>query len=429
MASAGGGSSGGGGGEAIGIFGYAAGYYPTKWLKKKKLLPLGIIISSILVVLITVIFITFSFFLAIITLVAGVVGIYTAASGVFAKWKDRAKKAEGKIAVAAQADPTWQPQEVINTTSQLFAQFQHDWGRMDLNAMQRYLTPTYYPHVQLMLYAFTQMNRINTTTDIKFDEAPLIVDVTDVAGRSGDRVVVAFSASANDQLIDTTNNSVIFKTKEPIVEAWHFIRNDDQWQLEAIEPAAANLQAEDANMKQFAASNKMYYSGNWGRFLLPRGGELFGKATFTNSLITNHIIGMWEGNLLVQLYRYGTPNATYEVGQITLPKTYGGIIIKRRQGFSVSKDIFARKPKGYEKVSLEWGDFNKRYDVYATDMERVTTFELLNPAFMAWLYDQNIQVNIEVIENVVYIYGQSLKAQRYDTMMEILKKAHKELKR
>ena len=48
---------------------------------------------------------------------------------------------------------------------------------------------------------------------------------------------------------------------------------------------------------------------------------------------------------------------------------------------------------------------------------------------MAWLYDQDIKVNIEVVDNVVYLYAKlSANEQRYESMLEILKRSHKELK-
>ena len=116
----------------------------------------------------------------------------------------------------------------------------------------------------------------------------------------------------------------------------------------------------------------------------------------------------------------------YLIGQIALPKSYGGILIERNN--SILKKMMS-PPKGYKKVKLEWGDFNKRYRVCATDTDKVTSFELLNPSFMAWLYDQDIKVNIEVVDNVVYLYAKlSQEEQRYAEMLEILKRSHKELK-
>ena len=59
----------------------------------------------------------------------------------------------------------------------------------------------------------------------------------------------------------------------------------------------------------------------------------------------------------------------------------------------------------------------------------MASFELLNPGFMGWLYDQNLRVNIEVVDNVVYFYADVLpNGDKYAEMMTVLQKAYKELK-
>ncbi|MCA9335123.1 DUF3137 domain-containing protein, partial [Candidatus Saccharibacteria bacterium] len=88
-----------------------------------------------------------------------------------------------------------------------------------------------------------------------------------------------------------------------------------------------------------------------------------------------------------------------------------------------------KKPKGYKKYTLEWGDFNNRYNLYATDQDKITSFELLNPSFMAWLYDHAEQVSIEVVDNVVYVHCKSSLQSNYEVMLDILKRAYDELKR
>ena len=201
--------------------------------------------------------------------------------------------------------------------------------------------------------------------------------------------------------------------------------------LEGIDQATEDSAQLVASMQQFAAQYNMYFSPDWGRLLLPTRGELF-KRGFEGADINNHVIGFWTGNLLVQLYTYvaeassSDSAATYIIGQVNLPKSYGGILVERRDSRFLKR---FRAPSGYKKVELEWGDFNKRYQVYATDENQVTSFELLNPSFMAWLYDQNIKVNIEVVDNIVYLYAKiSTGEMRYVEMMDILQKSHKELK-
>ena len=47
----------------------------------------------------------------------------------------------------------------------------------------------------------------------------------------------------------------------------------------------------------------------------------------------------------------------YLIGQIMLPKSYGGILIDRGDNSIFRKRIIS--PIGYKKVEMEWGDFNK----------------------------------------------------------------------
>jgi hypothetical protein len=63
-------------------------------------------------------------------------------------------------------------------------------------------------------------------------------------------------------------------------------------------------------------------------------------------------------------------------------------------------------------------------------MDKVTSFELLNPAFMAELYDMDLPINIEVVDNIVYFYARISQATtRYEDMLKVLQRSHRELKR
>lgn len=160
-----------------------------------------------------------------------------------------------------------------------------------------------------------------------------------------------------------------------------------------------------------------------------------------------YIIGVWSGSLLmyheylVQLYTY-TPllSSSNNVGnslvaQINLPQSYGGIYIAPIQKGIINKAINSFKSRtllnaDYQKYTFEWLDFNNRYQVFATDAGRLATFELLNPGFMAYLYDSDPAVTIEVTDNIVYLYKDSRAVQvaDYEKMMTILNTAFRELR-
>ncbi len=199
--------------------------------------------------------------------------------------------------------------------------------------------------------------------------------------------------------------------------------------LENIEQTTADYTTRSGSIKAFAAQNQLYYSLDWGWLLVPRRGVLFGASKFGTSDINNHVIGLYN-NLLIELYSYiPKPKAdtriVYTIAQVALPKRYESIIVEAKKGWS--SDLFPRAPKGYNTISLEWPDFNKRYRVYATDIEQVTAFELLHPVYMEKLFALPFKVSIEVVDNVVYLYTTDTKAD-YATMLNILKDAFKEMR-
>lgn len=368
---------------------------------------------------------TFAFIVAMISTVIGAFG--GAWADKLGRFRKGSAAAQRSVQQAAASDAVWSPERLTEYAASIFGKFQRDWQQMNVQSIRTYTTKRYANHISLMLYALQQMGRTNQMSNIRIKEV-IITSAHDDANDQQDRVSFGILAQANDQLIDTTSGDVLTATTEEFGEQWNFVRHENTWLLDSIDQATEEESMLVRSLRQFAVDNRMYFSPDWGNLLLPTRGQLF-KVGFKNADINNHIIGFWTGDLLVQLYTYRTKEDEsgdqYVVGQINLPKSYGGILVERR-GKLLSR---LKAPRGYNKVSLEWGDFNKRYQVYATDENQVTSFELLNPSFMAWLYDQDIKVNIEVVDNVVYLYAKlSANEQRYESMLEILKRSHKELK-
>ena len=90
--------------------------------------------------------------------------------------------------------------------------------------------------------------------------------------------------------------------------------------------------------------------------------------------------------------------------------------------------------RGLQKVSMEWGQFNSRYEVYATSAEQATSFELLNPLYMQKLQALNFEVNMEVVDNILYLYtaikydATTSNLTEYQTMLDLLKEAFEQMK-
>ncbi|HSX35513.1 MAG TPA: DUF3137 domain-containing protein [Patescibacteria group bacterium] len=427
--SSGGDGGGGGIGSAIAMIGYLPTHFVTQWLyRRSDNAWVAGIVGGIVGLIVTIPCVILNGGIGFLVGAGAVIGVYSGTHNWLGRLQKRMKGSQHQLKVAAEADPMWQTHELQARIATVYQDYQQDWSNFNLPRMQTYLMPGYYDHARLMMIALQQMGRRNVVGDPKLLKS-FVVDVIDATNNSQDSFSAYVQGRARDQLIDTTTNKVLSTDNGVFEELWWFMRDENTWKLlgirESTEDATQKLQSLDA----FARNNGMYYSLDWGRLLLPKRGQLFGHASFTRSDVNNHVIGEWNGHI-VQLYTYipfksQQQRANYLIGQIALPKSYGGIIVKRRPRFQ----LFNFKPRGYRKVTLEWPDFNKRYNVYATDMDKVTSFELLNPAFMAKLYDMDIKVNIEVVDNVVYLYSYVQQADhRYNAMLIILQMAFQELR-
>lgn len=426
----GGGSSSGGSGGGGGIFalGYLASYYPTSYLNKRVSRRAALLVGIAVTVLMLGGLFGLSPGIAIGMGVAGAVGVYSALHNMLGRMLNRAKKTKQQVDMAAATDPVWQEARIKERVSAVFQRYQYDWSNFDFDSMKTYLKPDYAEHMRLVLTALWQMGRRNVVSSPVMLSGEVIA-ATDADDDDHDYFEFYIQAQADDVLQDSKTGAVINRDTSTFEEIWQLDREGDDWFLQGIKQVTEAKQTLDPTLEAFAKTNGMYYSPDWGRLLLPQRGQLFGKAQLSRSDINNHVIGEWNG-LIVQLYTYVPLPAldradNYLIAQINLPKSYGGIIVRRRSGFG----LWRSKPNGYQELSLEWPDFNKRYQVLATDINLATSFELLNPGFMARLYDMDLKVDIEVVDNLVYLHSLVRGTGRYPEMLTVLQMAYKELKR
>lgn len=350
------------------------------------------------------------------------------------------KKVQANLAQAAAKDQIWNEEYLKNGATAVYRQFQQDWSNFNIAGMSAYLTPHYYNHMVLMLAVMKEMNRRNITT-VKNIEAVEVMAMNDSADNSQDTFVAGFSTELNDQLVDMRDNRVIYQwdTGEEAAEHWRFLRDGNSWRLDGINPLTEDATTREAQIQQFASSVGGYYSLDQGRLLIPERGQLFGGGSFSYSDINNHMIGkladtnhLTSDAILYQIYTYSEQPANdgspiYLVGQITVPKYYDDIVVQRRHGKSKVKI------KGLREIKLEWQDFNNKFQVFAADVEQVTSFELLNPQMMVRLESTPFEVNLEVVDNSIYFYAPmtsvgSMGASEYQIMLGILQAAYRELK-
>lgn len=337
----------------------------------------------------------------------------------------RLAKKQRMVARFSKTDPKWQEEKLKKRAKEVFMKFQQDWSGFNVSEMESYLTPSMYQHAGYMLAAMHDMERRNDVQRIRL----LKQVVLDVHRREGslEGFFIEMVGQADDSLIDTHNGKTLYTDKSKFKEYWYFVWFEDEWRLHKIIQATQSRRTQIKKLEQFAELSGMYYSADWGWLLLPQRGQLFSKATFKHSDVNNHLIGLYHTQI-VQLYSYvprrGNENIKqYVVAQVTVPKRYGNIVVLRRGWLPI------RKPKNMKltKLQTEWTKFNKKYEIYASDMERATSFELLHPVFMEKLEALPFKVNIEVVDNVVYLYTKDKKA-NYAVMLAILKDAFKEMK-
>ena len=433
FARAGGGGSGGsgGGGESIFIvFGYVPMHFVGAALRKIGTTNEALkIVTNIIGWVVAVIYSIFWIYvwggLGFLIGIAALSGMAAGLYNLLSKFK-QSKQVKAGLDAAAASDASWSEEALLQHVTNTFYQYQKDWSSGNSKNMQSYLTPAYFAHASLLVYTLQLMGRQDFINDPNLIEAT-VVDMNDAADNTQDSFIVGITAKANDQLIDTATEERLFVDSKPFTEYWTFQRSGNTWLLAGISQATADPYALNAQLRSFAEQHSYYYSLDMGWLFIPKNGQLFGEAKFGTSDINNHIVGLYNNQLLVQLYSYTkNPQSStkpYIIAQVNVPRQYGNIVVRHKKTFHLGI-------KGLEKVQTEWTQFNNKYEVYASSAEQATSFELLNPTYMEQLEALGFEVNIEVVDNVIYLYTDERAAtlEIYESMLDLVNKAFKELR-
>lgn len=357
------------------------------------------------------------------------------------------KKAEARQKQAQANDPTWSDAVIKRRVTEVFYAFQKDWSDFNIENMKSYLTPRYHYHISLILAALHQMGRWNEMKSVNLSKVTLF-GVDDSENDEHDRFSVEIKASAIDNLVDLRTGKILHSNSSSFRELWHFEREGTEWDLDSITQINSDglIVRHDPKVDKkylnFAEQNGFFYNADFGWLLIPLHGVLFSEASYGRSDINHHVIGLYH-NVIVQFFEYipliqdkaklkdhlrhfykrRSTRAKYTVAHATLPKEYNNILVERRNFPSFP----SFSPSGMLKISLEWPQFNKLFNVFAADNDKVTSLELLHPAFMEKLAHAPYRINLEIIGNNLYLYTTDKKAD-YQQMLKILKEAFEEMK-
>ena len=323
---------------------------------------------------------------------------------------------------------TAEEKDIHEKSKQIFESYQADWTNFNLEDIKTFSTDQYYTHASLMLELLKNLHRTNKVSKLKVHKVYLLDPVNEKTVLPTN-IRVAFDFSGLDEVITDDGQKLYSEYASNASETWNFVYDGKSLKLAGISQPTASSSHLVQSLASFASQNHLFYSPDWGRYALPARGLIFGGASMKIADINNHVIGKW-GDLLIQLYTYAeTPNQAassyYIVGQINVPKNYLGVIV-RSKNFKSGH----RPDKSYEKFEMEWNEFNDRYEVYAASRDALPAFELLNPKFMEFLYSKNPAYNLEVVDNVIYIYARitTVTEKDYQDLLEVLKKTYDELK-
>lgn len=417
-----GGSSGGSGGSLggaialAGLVAYGVLYFSQKGLKGKIM---GLLFSILVIALSwTVLF--SSDLDKILATIATVVGVGLAfyclvKDGPSVSTASQLKKWEA-------FQPEWNEKNLLIRSEEVFKRFQADWSQGILFDSSKYLSARYAPHVSLMMEALRVARRRNTMDDLSI----ISLEIIALSEPEKDpNFTVQIEARAMDKLFE--GDEVLYEDNLPFVETWHFVWEENVWKLDGIGQATEDRNVLHKELADFAGENNLYYSPDWGYLLLPKQGTLFGEAAFGKSDINNHCLGHYR-DTLVQLYSYFPAGARgakeYVIAQVTVPRSYGTILVRPRTWPSTV-------PSGLMRVTLEWAEFNKKYEVLATDIERVTSLELLHPGYMERVMALPFAVTIQVVDRTIYLaadVGEAQTSEAYRSMLCLVREAFKELK-
>jgi hypothetical protein len=373
---------------------------------------------------------------------------------IYALYKRRKmiKQAKTTIEKAQQTDRAWDEDLIKKRVSDVFYAFQKDWSEFNVENMKSYLTDQYLKRMVLEMAVLKNMHRRNEMIDPNLKNV-VILEASDSLNNDDDYFLAEITAQAHDKLIDETTGNQLYADSKSFTEYWRFVRNGNIWKLSLISQVTEEEALIEKDISDFSARNNFFYDPDFGWLMMPNRGAIFRKTNFKRSDINNHVIGYFRDKI-VEFYtyipvpgnngssgtfkwgkgevplsnflggdqQYSIGYKNYVVAQAILPINYRDILIKKKHW------LFNFSPRGLRRIHTESNDFERKFCLWADPSDQVSSFELLAPNFMEKIYALPFELNIEVVDNVLYFYVKSRKEISYDKLLEILSWAFDEMK-
>jgi hypothetical protein len=251
-------------------------------------------------------------------------------------------------------------------------------------------------------------------------------NIADTEGTHGDGFTIEVKAWADDNLIDTDTNTILYRDAKGFTEYWDFVREGTVWKLNLIKQATENRSQIESRIREFAQRNNFFYDPDFGWLMMPNKGVIFRRSNFKTSDINNHVIGVFREKI-VEFYTFApyalrqnsfrSRELNYLVAQTTLPLFYNDILVRRKRW------LWNFSPRGLRRIHTESNDFDKKFCLYAHKNDQINSFVLLAPDFMEEIYNLPFELNIEIVGSFLYFYVKGRKKVNEDEMLRLLSRA------
>lgn len=362
--------------------------------------------------------------------------------------------AEKNVADAAANDPFWNEETMLARAREVIITFFNAWTAEDVPGLEAILSENMRKATALELAELELEKRKSLFTNFTVSTMKLI-EAYDDSDNTKDSFSVLATTAGSRVLTDETGGALI-ANHDPNTDIWKFVRVGDTWMLDSIAAGdeAAQILFSGVGSSIFTAplfaktgalavglelkNNYGFFEDSaFGKMMVPMHGAIFndiiaqgsGTGVYDHILTKQYRIGLFESKIiqafvLSVLEQQGKTTVEvpkYYVAVVTLPKSYGDILIRH-------KTFLSSAPRALVKRDTESEDFNKMFSVYSTDQESMETFELLSPTFMEKLLAANLPVTIEAVGNTLYVAFEDLSLVTAEPLLRLLSGAYEEIK-